>query len=220
MSSCVAQSRRAHAIQFRVLTRTVTVTAEYSVDSDWAESTIRPLSHSFRLFMSTFDLNCWILNEDYTSVFPIEIGCTKTVGNLKNAIKQDQRVAFQHVDPRNLDLWIVSVFIDTSLKQNVDKLGLQNEPLLLPGTKLSKIFSDEPKDEHVHIVVQPPPTCTCEWLICYITDFSSDMPKSVLGSARSPRAQLFRTWRFCQQYVSCQNFKNRVRWQPQGSNQD
>jgi Crinkler effector protein N-terminal domain len=115
------------------------------------------------------NLNCWIFNEDYTSVFPIEIGCTKTIGNLKNAIKEDQRIAFQHVDPRNLDLWMVSIFIDTSLKQNFDKLGLQNELPLLPGTKLSKIFSDEPKDEHVHIVVRPPPTCMCEWLICYTT---------------------------------------------------
>ena len=25
----------------------------------------------------TFKLNCWIFNEDYTSIFPIEIGCTK-----------------------------------------------------------------------------------------------------------------------------------------------
>jgi Crinkler effector protein N-terminal domain len=107
----------------------------------------------FRLFMPTFNLNCWIFNEDYKSVFPIEIACT---------------IAFQHVNPRNLDLWKVSVFIDTSLKPNVNRLGLQNEEPLLPGTKLSKVFSEEPEDEHIHIVVRPP-TGTFEWLICYIT---------------------------------------------------
>ena len=110
--------------------------------------------------MLTFDLNCWIFNEDHTSVFPIEVDRTKTIGNLKNAIKVDQHIAFQHVDPRNLDIWMVSILIDPSLKQNFDKLGLQNEPPLLPGAKLSKVFSDEPKDEHVHIVVRPPPPCT------------------------------------------------------------
>ena len=119
--------------------------------------------------MPTFNLNCWIFNEDYKSVFPIEIACTKTVGALRNAIKEDQRVAFQHVDPRSLDLWKVSILIDTSLKPNVDRLGLQNEEPLLSGTKLSKVFSDEPADEHVHIVVRPPPTSMSKWLICYIT---------------------------------------------------
>jgi hypothetical protein len=127
--------------------------------------------------MPTFNLNCWIFNEDYKSVFPIEIACTKTVGALRNAIKEDQRVAFhhvdqrvafQHVDPRNLDLWKVSVFIDTSLKPNINRLGLQNEEPLLSGTKLSKVFSEELEAEHIHIVVRPP-TGTFEWLICYIT---------------------------------------------------
>src|ERR1700733_11528578 len=64
--------------------------------------------------MPTLNLNCWIFNEDYKSVFPIKIACTKTVGALRNAIKEDQCITFQHVDPCNLDLWKVSIAIDTS----------------------------------------------------------------------------------------------------------
>ena len=119
--------------------------------------------------MPTLNLNCWIFNEDYKSVFPIKIACAKTIGTLRNAINEDQHIAFQHVDLRNLNLWKVSIFINTSFKQNVNRLGLQNEEPLLSGTKLSKVFLDKPEDEHVHIVVRPPPTGTSEWLICYIT---------------------------------------------------
>jgi hypothetical protein len=120
--------------------------------------------------VTALDLNCWILTEDYTSVFPVEIRCTKTVGALKNAIKENQRFTgftFQHVDSRNIDLWKVSIFNDTSLKQNVDELGLQNRPPLLSSTKLSNVFLDEPKDEHVHIVVRPPSNCAFEWLVSH-----------------------------------------------------
>jgi hypothetical protein len=108
--------------------------------------------------MSALDLNCWILTEDYTSVFSIEIGRTKTVATLQNAIKENQRIIFQHVDPRNVDLWQVSIFNDTSLKQNVEELNLQNKQPLLSSTKLSNVFLEEPKDEHVHIVVRLPST--------------------------------------------------------------
>jgi hypothetical protein len=52
-------------------------------------------------------LNCWVLSDDPDRVFPVEIDGGKSVGTLKDAIK-DKKKQFRDIDSDALDLWKVS----------------------------------------------------------------------------------------------------------------
>src|SRR5258705_41801 len=105
----------------------------------------------------TLDLNCLVLDDDASHIFPIEIAERKTVGALKDVIKVKKRPAFDHVPADTLILWKVSIPVNRNLTENLSKLDFIDENSLLPVKKLSKIFSDQPEDEHLHIVVRVPP---------------------------------------------------------------
>jgi hypothetical protein len=112
----------------------------------------------------TLNLNCLVLGHDASHIFPIEIAESKTVGALRKAIKDEKEHAFQHVDADALLLWKVSILVDRSLTKNISKLDFVDEGSLLPVKRLSGVFSDQPEDEHLHIVVRVPPAGECEWL--------------------------------------------------------
>jgi hypothetical protein len=63
-----------------------------------------------RLVQSELELNCWVTDEDHRNIFPIEIARTRTVGALKDAIKDKRKRAFEDVDSSSLVLWKVSTF--------------------------------------------------------------------------------------------------------------
>ena len=107
------------------------------------------------------ELNCLVLGEDHSHVFPIEISSSKTVGALKKAIKKDKTHAFQHVDADALVLWSVSVPADGTLEEELSKLELVDEESLSPVKDLAQIFSSGPMKQHIHILVQAPPDGTC-----------------------------------------------------------
>jgi hypothetical protein len=98
-----------------------------------------------------------VLNDDTSHIFPIEIAESKTVGALRKAIKDEKRHAFKHVDADTLVLWKVSIPVNRSLTENLGKLNFVDEGSLLPVNRLSKVFSDQPEEEHLHIVVRSPP---------------------------------------------------------------
>jgi Crinkler effector protein N-terminal domain len=92
---------------------------------------------------------------------------------LKKAIKEEMKVAFDHIDANSLDVWKVSVPSDRNLKANLDNLRSSlvvddgsphvptqppNEELrsLLPLRTLLEIFPQPPTEKHVHIIIQPP----------------------------------------------------------------
>jgi hypothetical protein len=58
----------------------------------------------------TLELNCWVLSpgDDLGRIFPVEITNNKTVGALKEVIKDKKKHSFQDADPDSLDLWKVS----------------------------------------------------------------------------------------------------------------
>ena len=55
------------------------------------------------------NLNCWLLGDDPRRFFPVEIAKTKTIGALKEAIKEgpSSKGDFDGIDAQYLDLWKV-----------------------------------------------------------------------------------------------------------------
>ena len=117
--------------------------------------------------MSTITLSCLVVGENpYENAFPVDIDTNKvkTVGHLKDAIKEKNTQAFANVDAKDIKLWKV----DISLEKENKKLELVNTKInvnikeelggveLLPLSKISKHFTSQPADEHIHIIVQRP----------------------------------------------------------------
>jgi hypothetical protein len=107
---------------------------------------------------TTINLNCWTHGEDLGHIFPVEIAATKTVGALKNAIKEKKRPAFDHVPAYTLKLWKVTIPADEDLEDNLKKLNLDDLRPLSPLAKLSTIFAGQSVDDHLDIIVGVPPT--------------------------------------------------------------
>jgi hypothetical protein len=53
-------------------------------------------------------LACWILGLDNADAFPVDILRSKTVGHLKDAIKEKKGNALNHIDADQLKIWKVS----------------------------------------------------------------------------------------------------------------
>jgi hypothetical protein len=120
------------------------------------------------IMSSTIPLNCWTLGEDPGRIFPVEIERTKSVGALKDAIKDKKRPVFDHVAADALVLWNVSVPADEDFEENLKKLNLYSKPPLQPLTKLSSVFADQHLDDHLDIVVKAPPTGELETLSVFV----------------------------------------------------
>ena len=104
-------------------------------------------------------LNCWVLGEDSTSIFPVEIDRGKNVGSLKKAIREEKKPAFDHITANSLNVWNVSIPIDedTNLEAQVKDLRLHEKKPLWPLKGLLRIFRDLDK-ETLHVVVKAPPS--------------------------------------------------------------
>jgi Crinkler effector protein N-terminal domain len=72
---------------------------------------IRSVSHAGSSVpqSSIFTLNCWVLLEGVDRVFPVEIAKEKSVGALKDAIKDKKKPDFHHIPADKLTLWKVSL---------------------------------------------------------------------------------------------------------------
>ena len=66
-------------------------------------------------------LNCWVLGEDSTRIFPVKIDRDENVGCLKLAIKEVKKVAFEHIDADRL-----GAFGHSSGAQLAALLGMQD----------------------------------------------------------------------------------------------
>ena len=115
--------------------------------------------------MSTITLSCLVVGENpYENAFAVEIDTTKLVSFFKDAIKEKNTQAFANVDAKDIKLWKV----DISLEEENEKLELVNTKInvnikedlggeeLPPLSKISKHFTSQPTDEHIHIIVQRP----------------------------------------------------------------
>jgi hypothetical protein len=101
-----------------------------------------------------------VLGEPHARIFTIQIGNTKNVSALKDAIKEKKQLAFQNVDADTLVLWKVSFPVDESLDGNLT--NFLDEESLSPVHGLSKVFSNKPREEYLHIVVKGPSLETLE----------------------------------------------------------
>jgi hypothetical protein len=75
------------------------------------------------------ELNCCIPG-DHRHTWALEIEATKSVGNLKEAIKEKQKHVFDHVDADTLVLWRVSI-PDERLEENITGLDFDETKQLL-----------------------------------------------------------------------------------------
>ena len=64
---------------------------------------------------SIFTLNCWILCDNTDHVFPVEISREKSVGVLKDAIKDKKQHRLHEIDADSLTLWKVSLRIGSNV---------------------------------------------------------------------------------------------------------
>src|SRR3954469_22943574 len=114
--------------------------------------------------MSTITLSCLVAGENpYENAFQVVIDTTqiKTVALLRDAIKEK---IDDNVKAKDLKLWKVKI----SLEEENEKLKLINEKInvnikdelggveLKSLSKISKHFSSQPADKHIHIIIQRP----------------------------------------------------------------
>jgi hypothetical protein len=113
-------------------------------------------------------LNCWVLGEDSTRIFPVEIDRDENVGGLKEAIKKKKPV-FDHIAADSLDVWNVSIPIDedTNLQDKVKDLRLYEKKPLWALKGLLRIFRDLDQ-EALHVVIKAPPISErrCLFFLC------------------------------------------------------
>jgi hypothetical protein len=103
-----------------------------------------------------FNLNCWIFGEDLHDIITVSISKNANINTLKNAIWDMNKRDFDGFSARSLHLWKASISIDAELDPH--SLNLVNDDSLHPLRMLSKVFTDPPLEEHLHIIVRPPPT--------------------------------------------------------------
>src|SRR3954451_6335423 len=115
--------------------------------------------------MSIITLSCLVAGENpYDNAFNVKVNKTEAVSELRDAIKENQKPFFDNIAPKELKLWKV----DISFEEENKKLELVNTKInvnikeelggveLLPLSKISKHFSSQPADKHIHIIVQHP----------------------------------------------------------------
>jgi hypothetical protein len=104
-------------------------------------------------------LNCWVIGESENNIFPVEIELSRTVGVLKDLIKEKKRPEFDSIAADKLELFKIHVptddFIRTLNEVNLPS-DVEHATKLGPTLKLSKFFKHEPLEEHIHIMVVKP----------------------------------------------------------------
>lgn len=108
-------------------------------------------------------LNCMVHGETpaVDCVFIVKVAKSERVDILKDIIKEKQQPAFNHIRAAQLSLWKVSLPLDSNVDKVLKQLVLEDNitkgvQKLLPTKKLSSYFTDEPAEEHLHVIVEPP----------------------------------------------------------------
>ena len=135
------------------------------------------------------ELNCLVFGDDFSHIFPVKIAKTESIGSLKKAIKEEKKVAFQHVDADALEIFKVSIPVNEDgaaaikrpLKHDPEN-GLQH--LSVTVKRLIRVFEDL-EDEHIHVMVKCPPAGECNslWLMVATFNCISSIVSSVTHAA-------------------------------------
>ena len=111
----------------------------------------------------SLELNCLVLGEDSSHIFAVEIDVRKKVSALKELLKDKKKHTFKDVDADALKIFKVSFPVDHELDVALERFrpehDLANGVHHLSGAvkRLGGVFG-EPTDEHLHVIVLPPPT--------------------------------------------------------------
>jgi hypothetical protein len=111
---------------------------------------------STTIMSDALELNCFALGDSPDNIFTVKILRTKSVGTLKDAIKEKKGPAFRHVDASSLELWKVDLPGDGSLLAELEQFSFDDKTSLWPLNRVSDIFKDVPVESRVHIVVRCP----------------------------------------------------------------
>ncbi|RKP23898.1 hypothetical protein SYNPS1DRAFT_30342, partial [Syncephalis pseudoplumigaleata] len=104
-------------------------------------------------------LFCLVDGKPPKLAFSIDIPLSRTVYNLKEYIKSKDSDSFENVDACCLNLWKVSIPVNICNLQRgllLDTINTENKEYLMPTNKLSKVFSDPPPEDTIHIIVERP----------------------------------------------------------------
>ena len=100
-------------------------------------------------------LFCLVVNEN--TPFPVEIQSDKTVGVLKEAIKNKKQPEFDGFAADRLTLYLVNLLDDDNLTENAKQLLTSKALTALRATKqLGDLLPGGPAKETVHVLVQEP----------------------------------------------------------------
>jgi hypothetical protein len=106
----------------------------------------------------TLELNCLVLGDGPGHIFGVEIKDNKKVSDLKEFIKDKKKHAFQHVDADALEVYQVSFPVyDAKLKSFQPEH--EGDRRLSNSMKRLKGIFGVPAEEHIHVIVLPPPAC-------------------------------------------------------------
>ncbi|KAF9387617.1 hypothetical protein BGX21_000500, partial [Mortierella sp. AD011] len=104
-----------------------------------------------------------IVDKD-SNAFPIDILPKKTIGHLKELIKNKNSPRFDHIVSCELTLWRVS--LSSAPERQITLDPLTADKLGNSTSKIGKVFGESPPEETIHVIVQPPP----EYKVWYIVD--------------------------------------------------
>ncbi|CAG8694655.1 16562_t:CDS:2 [Dentiscutata erythropus] len=116
--------------------------------------------------MDTIAVNCLVEGEDpLKDVFLIRIDKNVLVYDLKTAIRAKNQNKFANGDTTDLHLWKVDILLDKpseelTVLKNKERAVIKeclNGKMLYPLQKITKLFSEVPKENHLSIIVERPP---------------------------------------------------------------
>ncbi|KAH9038698.1 hypothetical protein EDB85DRAFT_1817018, partial [Lactarius pseudohatsudake] len=73
-------------------------------------------------------LNCLVLSDHHSSIFELQIAATESTTILKHLIKEKRQPVFDHIPADAIALWKVSVPINDSLMEILDKINFAEKP--------------------------------------------------------------------------------------------
>ncbi|KAF9368727.1 hypothetical protein CPB97_004301, partial [Podila verticillata] len=116
----------------------------------------------------TNNLKFFCLVDGESTPFPVEIEPAKTIGELKDAMKEKKSPEFDDIAADKLTLWRVSIPLPDDnnddddddddlpiLLNNISKIDRRK--LKTVTNKVSDVFGNEPDEKMIHVIVQRPP---------------------------------------------------------------
>ncbi|KAG1786726.1 hypothetical protein EV424DRAFT_1551360 [Suillus variegatus] len=89
-------------------------------------------------------LNCIVLGHNPRQIFPVDIELTKTVGHLREVIKDKKKPEFDHVATDRLELWKVDLPVNEMIEHNLNNLTLDPTKSLSPVDEMVEISPNAP----------------------------------------------------------------------------